>query len=294
MHPEPPDQAAPLFDTQSHRLHDEARVPVPSSSTELPYPVVPPRFREDRMRGKVVDRLRLAAVRHCGHTVELSGTATAVGPHAIVFFYVEPPADGTRGSELRVATRLFFDTAHTTDLTVLLRGLVELAGEYAATGLDLRRQLCNRVEPMGSHARFIGVGVSTVLPVERDARAMSRADSLGLDLPYRGIALLADGTELVLDGPGGLGPVDVQSTHTLDVNGVAIRRWRSCRPHAELPDSVLTDTFLALEDLRRLAATDGERTPPIPRQRDREAPRNRGRHHPSGGTSRPGAAQPGR
>jgi hypothetical protein len=284
MHPELPDLAV-LFASQSQQLDGERSIPLPRQPNEFSDPDVPSNVREDRTRNKIVDRLSLAAVRHCGHFAELRGTPKGVGLHAVIYFYVEPSADNRETQDVRVATRLLFDTAETANLVHLLRSLADLAEEYATTGLDPRVQLCNRAEPMSTEACFVGVGVSTVLSVT-GAPVLPGAEALGLHLPYQGIALLVDGTEILLRSPGGLGPVDLQSTHTLNINGAPTRRWRSARPYVYMPESALKDAFTALDELYRVVAAAAQERSPNVGQRDVTEPGRRDVRDAAGRASR--------
>ena len=220
-------------------------------------PEIPVHLREDPLRRAVVERLRLAAVRHCRHVAELAGTPKAVGPHGVMFFYSDPGARGHSDS-VRLASRLFFNGPDVTEVLKILRILNALALDYKYSAFDPRIHMSNRVEDMHREANFVGVGVTTVLPsVRRGTR--SRPDNLGLDRPHQGIMVLRDGAEIVLRGSGSFGQVDVQSTHNLDHKGRPIQNWRWAPLNGDLRDSAFRAIFEELAHLRDivLAAEDG-------------------------------------
>ena len=66
------------------------RIPHPRASSEGTGSTTPSEARvENRLRGRMVDRLTLMADRHRRHAEEQQGTRRAVGPHALGFFYAD-------------------------------------------------------------------------------------------------------------------------------------------------------------------------------------------------------------
>ena len=208
---------------------------------------------ENRLRGKLVDRLTLMAVRHCRHRAELGGTRRAIGSHALGFFYVDTEASGDVA--VVVASRAFFYSDETEDLSWILDTLTQRACEYPPELLNVRVHLCNRVEAMSRSASFLGVGVTTVgepPPAAED----SGYSALGMNRPYRGVAQMVDGTVLNVSCDGGfLAPVTVWSTHTLNVRGQRIRQWDWMPPeHVHGETGELMDIVSRMSTLLSLGA----------------------------------------
>jgi hypothetical protein len=241
------------------------RVDSPSAGVNVPGPRSPidadrnvdlllaNRLKENRLRGKLVDRLTLMAVRHCRHRAELNGTRRAIGSHALGFFYADTEPSGDVA--VVVATRAFFHSSETENLAWILDTLVQRACDYPPELLNVRVHLCNRVENMSGAATFLGIGVTTVgepPSVGED----SGYSALGMDRPYRGVAQMVDGTVLNVSCSGGfLAPVNVQSTHTLNVRGQRIRQWDWMQPeHVTGETGDLADIVSRLESLLGLAA----------------------------------------
>ena len=237
----------------------EQRLPMDAGHVSSDDPVAN-RLGESRLRGKLVDRLTLMALRHCRHRAELNGTRRAVGSHALGFFYAD--TDGAGDVAVVAATRLFFDGAETENLSWVLDTLVQRAGEYPPERLNVGVHLCNRVEEMSSSATLLGVGVTTVSepPPSMDNSGFT---ALGMNRPYRGVAQMVDGTVLVVRCDGGfLAPVDVRSTHTLNVRGQRIRQWEWMPPEHILAET--TDVPAVTARLDTLLGLAAGRQPPRP------------------------------
>jgi hypothetical protein len=180
----------------------------------------------NRLRGEVVDRLRLVARRHARHQADrLWRGEYPLGAHVVVFLYREPGPADVYGL-VRVATRLDKNGPEVADPHNYVTQLHDLASEYASRGrFDPRSQLCNRVEPdMSSDAAYIGLGVTTLEPI--DVPSQRPEDRFSDELPFRGIAILYDNTWLIVRWNGGLEPVHTQTTHTLDAGGASTRIWQ--------------------------------------------------------------------
>jgi hypothetical protein len=179
----------------------------------------------NRLRGEIVDRLQLVVGRHARHQADRrSRGESPLARHVVVFFYREPgPAE--MDGLVRVATRLEKDRAEVGDPYRFVTQLHELARDYISVGrFDPRTHLCNRVEPdMSPAAAYVGLAVTTLDP--DDVPLQMPEAQYSDERPFRGIAVLYDGTTLVVRGNGGPEPVRTQTTHTLDVGGASTHIW---------------------------------------------------------------------
>lgn len=257
------------------------QIPHPRASTEGTGSAMPNEARgENRLRGRMVDRLTLMADRHRRHVEEQQGTRRAVGPHALGFFYADD-LTMSGGVEVVAATRVFFDSAETADVVALLDTLIDRASEHPVVSFDPRIHLCNRAEPMSYAPQLLGIGVTTVFEPSH-ADAVSAYASLGMNRPYKAVARMEDGTDLLLRCESGfLAPVDVRSTQSLNVNGRHTRHWEW------LSSAILNSTETQLQDilprlsvLLDLAAGRPTST--------RAGYADRGQRGPAGGVHRPG------
>jgi hypothetical protein len=179
----------------------------------------------NKLRGEIVDRLRLVARRHARHQADRRWRGEfPLARHVVVFFYREPGPSDVYGL-VRVATRLEKDGAEVADPYGFVTQLHDLALEYVSRGkFDPRTHLANRAEPdMSSEAAYVGLGVTTLDP--DDVALHMPEDVYSDERPFRGIALLYDDTRLVVRWNGGLEPVRTQTTHTLDAGGASTRIW---------------------------------------------------------------------
>lgn len=204
----------------------------------------PGHLRPDPARRRVVNRLVLVGRRHARHLVEQTGTASQPGPHAVVLFY-RPALAGPR-AEILIASRMFLHGDDVTHLPTVLDTLRQRALDYRRVAtFDPLVHLTNRAEPLTHASRYLGLGTSSLRP------GLPGDD----DLPWTGLARLADGTRLSMDlTPGGSARVAVTSTHTLDT-GAALApstthtwRWASARPD----DPERAAAHDALDGLHRL------------------------------------------
>jgi hypothetical protein len=179
----------------------------------------------NRLRGEIVDRLRLVARRHARHQADRRWRGEfPLAQHVVVFFYRERGPVDVYGL-VRVATRLEKNGSEVADPCGFLTQLHDLALEYVGRGrFDPRTHLANRVEPdMSSAAAYVGLGVTTLDP--DDVELHVPEDLYSEERPFRGIAVLYDGTRLLVRWNGGLEPVRTQTTHTLDAGGASTRIW---------------------------------------------------------------------
>lgn len=237
-------------DAQVHR----SQIPHPRASPEGTASRIPTVPRENRLRGKLVDRLTLMADRHRRHIEEQQGTRRAIGTHAVGFFYAD---DLTMSGKLEVvaATRLLFAGAETADLPRLLDMLIDRASERPAGTFNPRIHMCNREEPMSYAPELLGIGVTTVFEPS-GAVPTSAYASLGMNRPYRAVARMEDGTDILLRCDSGfLAHVDVRATQSLNVNGTHTRHWGQLTPALlQSPDTQLSETLPRLSALLELAA----------------------------------------
>ena len=153
-------------------------------------------------------------------------TRRAVGPHALGFFFADTASNGSGEIEVVTATRLFFDNddnADTSNLIAVLDMLIERASEYSPGTFEPRTHMCNRVETMLATAELVGIGITTV---SAPPTASVGYITLGMDRPYKAVARMVDGTDLLIRCDGGfLASADVRSTQTLNVGGMRTRHW---------------------------------------------------------------------
>lgn len=110
-----------------------------------------------------------------GHTAEAHnrfGRREALGPHAVMLFFVSEAATEPLGYQLHTAYRLWPDSPEAEDLPALLADLTDVATDNIARVAKSRRQW-HPLGPEGSmvnggdmslppHAIYVGVGVSTL------------------------------------------------------------------------------------------------------------------------------------
>jgi hypothetical protein len=189
------------------------------------------------IRNLVVDRLSQMNAQHALNAWEFR-RKTPIGPHALAFFYLEqiepgsPPRYATP-----MAARLFLDGEDVAFLPELLYKMVGIGRRRLARGEDFDplTSMARAQDEISPRAQYIGVGVSSL-----ETPAMSWAEiqenAFGpLDIPGRGMAILTDGTRLVLErGDRSHGPTHVRSSHQLDlVPGIPSRRWTWLRDTVE-------------------------------------------------------------
>jgi hypothetical protein len=204
------------------------------------------------LRAQVVDRLRLMNALHTQHAW-YRRHSQPIGPHGLAFFYAEPGQREPVRFTLRTATRLFLDGPDVSDAPRLLYEICGIAAGYAQQGrIDPRTQMADRCEPMAASATFVGVGLST-LDTHSGSWAQVRGQASGpLDIPGRGLAVLADETRVLIDrrGRDEYSAFHVQATHSLDVvPGQPALRWRWNPDLAERSDAAIRDVWHFLAHL---------------------------------------------
>jgi hypothetical protein len=195
-----------------------------------------------RLRNTVIDKLSLINAKHCLAAFDNRDRRDALSPHGIVFLYAEP-GRRTDWITLKTARRYFYEGPESADLPALLSDLTTVASTKAdtaatagqtwlpGTGMESRR---DRLHP---EARYVGVAVSTLDMPDLTWAQASRAANSPLELPGRAMALLTDGTALLVvrRSHRGFGESGVFSTANLEAHaGESLRFWtRSPRVTAE-------------------------------------------------------------
>jgi len=219
------------------------------------------------IRNLVVDRLSQMNAQHALNAWE-HRRKTPIGPHALAFFYLDVvETSGPARYVTPAAARLFLDGEDVAFLPELLYKMVGIGRRRLARGddFDPLTAMARRQDEMSSRVQYIGVGVSSLeTPSMTWAEVQQKAFG-PLDIPGRGVALLTDGTRLVLErGDHAHGPMLVRSSHQLDlVPGIPSRRWTWLRDQVE-PNSA--DYWLhelhqtVLEGQRRMEERSRRRT----------------------------------
>jgi hypothetical protein len=206
-----------------------------------------------KLRKQVVDRLRLMNARH-GRRAWERANDDPIAPHGLAFFYADHDPQPTGGHQWRIstATRLFLNDPEAAHLPWLLWEQTRIAEGYRRAGtLDPRIQLANRVEPMTKHARYYGVGISTV-DLPDFPWPQQRLSQNGYDIMGACFALLADGTWLLLHRglPGQFSALRIWSSQTLDTGpALDLPRWNWGRHLPRLADPATRDIWVQLQTL---------------------------------------------
>jgi len=189
------------------------------------------------IRNLVVDRLSQMNAQHALNAWE-HRRKTPIGPHALAFFYLEviepgnPPRYATP-----IAARLFLDGEDVSFLPELLYKMVGIGRRRLAQGDDFDPlvTMARKQDEMSTRTQYIGVGVSSLETPTRSWAEIQDSAFGPLDIPGRGLAVLTDGTRLVLErGDRSHGPTHVRSSHQLDlVPGIPSRRWTWLRDPVE-------------------------------------------------------------
>jgi hypothetical protein len=189
------------------------------------------------IRNLVVDRLSQMNAQHALNAWE-HRRKTPIGPHALGFFYLEqldagnPPRYATPA-----AARLFLDGEDVSFLPELLYKMVGIGRRRLARGddFDPLTSMARKQDEMSPRAQYVGVGVSSLETSEVSWEEIQQNAFGPLDIPGRGLAVLTDGTRLVLErGDRSHGPTHVRSSHQLDlVPGIPSRRWTWLRDPVE-------------------------------------------------------------
>jgi hypothetical protein len=203
--------------------------------------VGPPVDQHDRIaaeiRNLVVDRLAQMNAQHALNAWE-HRRKTPIGPHALAFFYLDQIDSG---SPPRYATpaaaRLFLDGEDVAFLPELIYKMVGIGRRRLARGEDFDPMvvMARQQDEMSTRVQYLGVGVSSLETPTLSWAEIQQAAYGPLDIPGRGLAILTDGTRLVLErGDRSHGPTHVRSSNQIDlVPGIPSRRWSWLRDPIE-------------------------------------------------------------
>lgn len=212
------------------------------------------------LRGQVVHRLRQMSALHAQHAW-YRRNRDPIGPHGVAFLYAEVVSHTPSRFRLRTATRLVRDGPDVADAPRLLYELAGIArGYFDAAELDPRTQMADRCEPMSDGAFYLGLALSTLDTPTGTWPEVRQRVAGPLDIPGRGLALLSDGTMLLVDrrGRDEYGAFHVQCTHSLDVvPGQPDLMWRWNRDLANLDDPSTLDTWHFMSQLHILVMRAG-------------------------------------
>ena len=189
------------------------------------------------VRNLVVDRLSQMNGQHALNAWE-HRRKTPIGPHALGFFYLDQvDAGGPPRYTARAAARLFLDGEDVAFLPELLYKMVGIGRRRLSRGEDFDplTVMARVQDEMSSRAQYLGVGVSSLETPSMSWAEVQRAAFGPLDIPGRGLAVLTDGTRLLLErGDRTHGPTHARSSHQLDVvPGIPSRRWTWLRDSVE-------------------------------------------------------------
>jgi hypothetical protein len=207
-----------------------------------------------RIRNAAIERMREMSSRHGIHAFDQRRSADALGPHAVAFlFHDHEQRQGMASAQevVRVGTRLFRDSVDVRDLPTVLFGLAEVASEYADKGgFDPRTVMAHRTDPMTVHARYVGIGVSTL-----DTRAghwsdISAHTESALQVPGRAYIALLDDSKMVLERGGPFGVIGTTwSTQPLEINQ-SMSSYGSWKPLRRDPNDPIEAIWAALDALQ--------------------------------------------
>lgn len=207
-----------------------------------------------RIRNAAIERMREMSSRHGIHGFDQRRSADALGPHAVAFlFHDHEQRAGLSVTQevVRAGTRLFRDSEDVRDLPSVLLGLAEVAADYADKGgFDPRTVMAHRSDPMTVHARYVGLGVSTL-----DTRAGHWADirhhtESALQVPGRAYIALLDDTKMVLERGGPFGVIGTTwSSQPLEINQ-SMASYGSWKPLRRDPNDPIEPVWAALDALQ--------------------------------------------
>ena len=182
------------------------------------------------IRARVVDRLLRMNVRHGLHAWEYRRDRP-VAPWAVAFLYARPlpPRDGEPVHyAVAAATRMVNDDPDLPSAAHLLLRLTELARDryLIPAGRFDPTVMTTHQDPVDTTAFYLGVGLSCLGLPDTPWAQLSRGDSN--DIPGQGLALLTDGTALLVERGTrrDLNLVTLHATAPLTVeHGLRDRSW---------------------------------------------------------------------
>ena len=182
------------------------------------------RARMAELRGQVAHRLHSFNANHAAHAWS-SRHHHRIGPHAVAMFYAEPTGAGW---VLRTAPRLVPDSPDVADAARLLFDLADIAAQVIADGLDPRVEMSERPEPMGPHAVYLGVGLSSLDTPAGLWRDVRERVSSAIHIPGRFYVMLADDSAMLAERRPRheIGSFFVHATHWLGPLWVQGRDWQ--------------------------------------------------------------------
>ncbi len=252
---------------------EQAWQPPPARQQAAPSPYAAPVERDEgavtwaELRNQVVDRLRRMNGFHCVAAFDRMRGTDALAPHGIAVFYAERTTGGIHRVSLRTATRLFLAGADAADLPALLHDLTVAATvkieKARANNLqwdprDRNVGMVNRSEEMGPDAGYIGLGISTLDMPDMTWAEAAPAALTGLDLPGRGLALLSDGTTMLVERRPhrAFSEHGIWSSHSLDVRpGQSTRLWNRATNLVENSDAPTRHVWHRLHELHQVLLT---------------------------------------
>lgn len=155
--------------------------------------------------------------------------------HVLVFFFAEPPTGRPPRCELRTAARLFL-AADGQRLALLLYEMVGVARDHLAAGRDPRTHIFSWHNPTSRHARYVGLGVSSLDTPAASWPQVQQSAGSEIDVPGRCYARLIDGSMLLVDrlAKTDFGMSNVLTSDSIrDVSGVPERSWGYARDLAQ-------------------------------------------------------------
>jgi hypothetical protein len=236
--PMPPPEAVPPFVPGQPPATPDWQPPAPGWQPDNPggwgqSPPDPAEAVMIRLRNAVVDQISLINAKHCLAAYDNRDRRDAMSPHGVVFLYAEPTQRADRLT-LKTGRRFFLEGPEAADLPALLGDLTTVARGKAdaaraasqtwlpGTGMESRR------DALHPDAQYVGVAVSTLDMPDLTWGQASRAAISSLELPGRAMALLTDGTALLVvrRSHRGFGESGVFCTANLEAHaGESLRFW---------------------------------------------------------------------
>jgi hypothetical protein len=192
------------------------------------------RQEQERMvdvRNAALLRMREMNSRHGMHAFDERRGADALGPHAIAFLWVDTEQDHAQSSRIvvRAATRLFRDDEEVRHLPTLMNTLSRIAHSYIERGgFDPRLTMVHRRDKMSQHARYVGVGVSSLDTIVGQWTDIQEHARSAMEICGRSYVHLVDDTRMILDRGGQFGAVGTTySNRPLEAGTrIAFATWR--------------------------------------------------------------------